>query len=205
MSMKKFDTLLRLLLFLLPLPFAACSEDEDILSNQQQRIVSFLTSTHTPRLVSVDELEEDSQLPFYTVSGGSVYRYIVSYYNPDRSGWPEVTPTSKVTLTFRFYEFGGYSAITDATIPFYTNDPLYEYVFYEELGLTPGVWSFTPVTIDLAADRILNGLRLALIGCRGGDEVEAYMTYNEAYGDDNFSVIPKESPVAVFFTIDKVE
>ena len=35
----------------LPLLFAACGEDEDILSQQQQRIVSFLTSTHTPRLV----------------------------------------------------------------------------------------------------------------------------------------------------------
>lgn len=115
-----------------------------------------------------------------------------------------MTPTSKVTLTFRLYEFA-YSAITDATVPFYTNDPLYEYMFYEELGLTPGVWSFEPVTIDLATDRILNGWRLALIGCRGGDDVEAYLTFNEAYGDEYFSVIPKESPVTVFFTIDSVE
>lgn len=202
MRMKKIDILLGLLL--LPLLFAGCEEDEDTLSNQQQRIVTFLTTSHTPRLVSVDELEEDSQLPFYTMPTRGVCRYISSYYNPDRSGWPEVTATSKVTLTFRFYEFD-YTAITDTTVPFYTNDPLYEYMFYEELGLTPGVWSFTPVTIDLAADRILNGLRLALIGCRGGDEVEAYLSYNEAYGDEYFSVIPKESPVAVFFTIERVE
>lgn len=201
MRMKKRYGFLGLLLVLL---FAGCEEDEDILTNQRQRIVSFLTSSHVPRLVPVDEVEEDSQLPFYTMHGVDVYRYVPSYYNPDRSNWPEVTPTSKVTLTFRLYEFA-YSAITDATVPFYTNDPLYEYVFYEQLGLTPGLWSFEPVTLDLATDRILNGWRLALIGCRGGDEVEAYMTFNEAYGDDYFSVIPKESPVAVFFTIDSVE
>lgn len=202
MRIKKIDWFLGALL--LPLLFAGCEEGEDTLSNQQQRIVTFLTTSHTPRLVSVDELEEDSQLPFYTVPERGVYRYISSYYNPDRSGWPEVTPTSKVTLTFRFYEFN-YTAITDTTVPFYTNDPLYEYAFYEQLGLTPGVWSFEPVTLDLAADRIINGLRLALIGCRGGDEVEAYLSYNEAYGDDYFSVVPKESPVAVFFTVERVE
>lgn len=201
MRMKKRYGFLGLLLVLL---FAGCEEDEDTLTNQRQRIVSFLTSSHVPRLVPADEVEEDSQLPFYTMHGVDVYRYVPSYYNPDRSNWPEVTPTSKVTLTFRLYEFS-YSAITDATVPFYTNDPLYEYVFYEQLGLTPGLWSFEPVTLDLATDRILNGWRLALIGCRGGDEVEAYMTFNEAYGDDYFSVIPKESPVAVFFTIDSVE
>ena len=182
----------------------SCDEDTDTLTNQQQRIVTFLTSSHTPRLVAEEELEEDSQLPFYTVPTRGVYRYIVSYYNPDRSGWPEVTPASKVTLTFRFYEFA-YRAITDATVPFYTNDPLYEYALYEQLGLTPGLWRFEPVTLDLSADRIINGLRAALIGCRGGDEVEAYLSYNEAYGDDYFSVIPRETPVAVFFTIERVE
>lgn len=201
MRMKKIYGFLWLIL---PLLFVGCEEDEDTLPRQRERIVSFLTSSHVPRLVPADEVEEDSQLPFYTMHGVDVYRYLPSYYNPDRSNWPEVTPTSKVTLTFRLYEFA-YSPITDATVPFYTNDPLYEYVFYEQLGLTPGVWSFEPVTIDLATDRILNGWRLALIGCRSGDEVEAYMTFNEAYGDDYFSVIPKESPVAVFFTIDRVE
>ena len=52
---------------------------------------------------------------------------------------------------------------------------------------------------------ILKGLRLALLGCREGDEVEAYMTYNMAYGGDDFSVVPEQSPVAIFFTVDSVE
>ena len=31
------------------------------------------------------------------------------------------------------------------------------------------------------------------------------MTYNMAYGDDYFGLIPKESPIAWFFTVDAVD
>ena len=199
----RMKNLQMLWLLLLPLLFAGCDDEEDAYVQQQQRMVSYLTSTHTPRLVSVDELEEESQLPFYTQPALGLYRYIASYYNPDRPNRPEVKPDSKVTITFRFYAFN-FANITDRTAPFYTNDPLYESAFYE-LGLTPGLWKFEPVTLDLARDAILNGLRLALIGCRAGDEVEAYLTYNEGYGSDYFSVIPRETPVAMFFTIEQVE
>ena len=75
---------------------------------------------------------------------------------------------------------------------------------YEDMGLTPGAWSFEPLTLDMRGD-ILNGLRHALLGCREGDVVEAYMTYNMAYGDKYVSTIPKESPVAWFFTVESVE
>lgn len=183
---------------------AGCKQDDEILPDQQKRIVSFLTSSHSPRLVAADDLEEDSQLPFYTVAGDAVYRYIGSYYNPDRVNWPEVTETSKITITFRAYLFAGYSAITEETVPYFTNDPLLEQAFID-IGLTPGEWSFEPLAIDMASTDIIKGLYLALVGCRQGDEVEAYMTYNMAYGDKHFSIIPRESPVAIFFTVNSVE
>lgn len=183
---------------------AGCKQDDEILPEQQKRIVSFLTSSHSPRLVSADELEEDSQLPFYTVAGDAVYRYIESYYNPDRVNWPEVTESSKVTITFRAYIFANYAAISETTIPYFTNDPLLEEAFLE-IGLTPGEWSFEPLAVDMASTDIIKGLYLALVGCRQGDQVEAYMTYNMAYGDKNFSIIPRESPVAIFFTVNSVE
>ena len=195
----------RLSAILLALPLVlcvACSEEEEALPRQRERIVSYLTSTHVPTLVSESEVDAESQQAFYTTSGSTVYRYIANYYDPARPGRTEVTASSKVTITFRAYVFN-FANITDSTFPFYSNDPLLRSA-YEEMGLTSGAWSFEPLRIDMRGD-IIKGLRLALLGCRQGDEVEAYMTYNMAYDDTNFSTIPRESPLAWFFTVDAVE
>ena len=201
MPMKR---LLIILCLTLPVLFWGCSQEEDILPEQRQKIVSYLERTHSPTLIPDTSLEEGSQLPYYTVSGSTVYRYIKNIYDPDRVNRAEVGETSRVAITFRAYVFS-YSNITDSTFPFWSNDPLLENA-YRELGLNVdgGVWSFEPLWLDMSGD-ILNGLRHALLGCREGDEVEAYMTFNMAYGDVNFSTIPRESPVAWFFTVDTVE
>ena len=47
---------------------AGCSDDEDIQPAQKEKIVSFLTGTHAPRLVAEENLEEGSNQPYYTVS-----------------------------------------------------------------------------------------------------------------------------------------
>ena len=191
------------LFFALPLLAWSCSEKET-LSEQREKLVSYLERTHSPTLVPEASVEEGSQLPYYTVSGNSVYRYIKNVYDPGRVDKPQVDGTSKVSITFRAYVFA-FSNITDSTFPYWSNDPLLESA-YEELGLTvvDGVWKFEPLVVDMGGD-ILNGLRHALLGCREGDEVEAYMTYNMAYDELNFSTIPRESPVAWFFTVDAVE
>lgn len=199
MPMKRLVTLLSLALAVLS---GGCSDEKDILPEQRQKLVSYLEKTHSPALIPEASVGEEGQLPFYTTAGGTVYRYIVNYYRPNRESYPEVTAASKVTVTFRAYVFG-YSNITDSTFPFYSNDPLLQKA-YEDLGLTPGAWSFEPLTLDMRGD-ILNGLRHALLGCRAEDEVEAYMTYNEAFGDKYFTTIPRESPVAWYFTVESVE
>lgn len=196
----------RLSAILLALPLVlcgACSEEEETLPQQRERIVSYLTATHSPTLVDESEVDTESQQAFYTTLGNTVYRYIDNYYDPARPGRTEVTASSKVTITFRAYVFN-FANITDSTFPFYSNDPLLNSA-YEEMGLTSGVWSFEPLQIDMRSGNIIKGLRLALLGCRQGDEVEAYMTYNMAYGDTNFSTIARESPLAWFFTVDAVE
>lgn len=187
-----------------PLFVLGCSEEEDTLSEQREKLVSYLERTHSPTLIPDTSVEEGSQLPYYTASGNTVYRYVKNIYDPDRANRAEVGPTSTVTITFRTYVFQ-FSNITDSTFPFWSNDPLLENA-YRELGLSVGEggWTFEPLRIEMRGD-ILNGLRLALLGCREGDEVEAYMTYNMAYGDSNFSTIPRESPIAWFFTVDAVE
>ena len=201
----------RLLLFaLLVVAFVGCSKEEDILPQQQEKMVKYLTSTHQPRLVAKEEVEMGTEQPYYESFGKTVYRYIDGVYNPDRESRPEVTENSVVTITFRAYVFNFTNIVTDGnriTMPFYTNDPLLEESFFSEsVGLTPGAWSFEPLVINLKSGHLIEGLRLALIGCREQDSVESYMTYTMAYGDKEYiNIIEKESPIAYFFTVDKVE
>lgn len=192
----------------------SCSkEDEDVLLKQKERMISYLESTHNPRLVAEVEVEEGVEQPFYTVVGDGAYRYIDGYYNPDRPNRKEVTAQSKVTITFSAYLFNFTNITTDGsriTLPYYSNNPLYEELFYRPVeeggaGLTPGAWSFEPLVIDLKSASIIEGLRLALIGCRERDRVEAYMTFNMAYGDHYLNIIGREQPIAYFFTVDAVE
>ena len=192
------------------LALTACSkEDEDLLPKQREQMIKYLETTHAPRLVAENVVEAGTEQPFYTALGSTVYRYIDGYYNPDRASRTEVTATSKVTITFSAYLFNFQNIQTDGsriTMPFYSNDPILKELFFsEEGGLTPGAWSFEPLVIDLAHGEVIKGLRLALIGCRAQDRVEAYMTYNMAYGDDYLNIIEKEQQIAYFFTIQKVE
>lgn len=196
-----------------------CSDDEENLTQQRKRMVSYLTSTHNPRLVAEEELEPESQLPFYSELDGAVWRYIDQddYYDPDRAGRPEVWADSRVTVTMSCYAFsftnivpipdGGIteSNISRITPPYFSNDPGFE-PYFAAAGLTPGAWSFEPLVLDLRSADIIKGLRRALEGCRQGDRVEAYMTYPMAYGNKEYMYfIPKETPVAIFFTVVRVE
>ena len=200
MTRYKLTGLLAALLLL-----AGCSQEEETLPNQRNSIVSFLTSTHAPQLISEEAVAEspDENPPFYTAKGNTVYRYISNYYDSGRESRAEVKSGSRVSITFRAYVFSMRN-ITDSDMPFFTNDPDLEQALYEA-GLTPGVWKFEPMELTLGQSGIIKGLELALLGCRQGDEVECYMTYNMAYGDTNFATIPRESAVAIFFTVNGVD
>lgn len=200
MTRYKLTGLLAALLLL-----AGCSQEEETLPNQRNSIVSFLTSTHAPQLISEEAVAEspDENPPFYTAKGNTVYRYISNYYDSGRASRAEVKLGSRVSITFRAYVFSMRN-ITDSDMPYFTNDPELEQALYEA-GLTPGVWKFEPMELTLGQSGIIKGLELALLGCRQGDEVECYMTYNMAYGDTNFATIPRESAVAIFFTVNGVD
>lgn len=200
MTRYKLTGLLAALLLL-----AGCSQEEETLPNQRNSIVSFLTSTHAPQLIPEEAVAEspDENPPFYTAKGNTVYRYISNYYDSGRASRAEVKSGSRVSITFRAYVFSMRN-ITDSDMPFFTNDPDLEQALYEA-GLTPGVWKFEPMELTLGQSGIIKGLELALLGCRQGDEVECYMTYNMAYGDTNFATIPRESAVAIFFTVNGVD
>lgn len=194
------------IVFALVLPallFCGCSDEEDILPDQRQKIVSFLEGTHTPRLIAESAVDPESQSPYYSMSGSTVYRYISTVYDPERPGRAEVTSSSLATVTFRMYVFT-YAAIPDTRLPEFSNDETLRQA-YVDAKLDVSAWPFQPLVVDMRGGGILKGLSHALLGCRMGDEVEAYMTYNMAYGDGYFSIIPKESPVMIRFTVNNVE
>lgn len=186
----------------LSLLLCGCSKTEDPLTAQHTKLVSYLTSTHSPKLIAEANVEPGTQQSFYTEAGDKVFRYIDNYYDPGRLTRAEVTPSSVVTITFRAYVFT-FANIQDTLMPYFSNDPLLEEAFYKA-GLTPGVWTFTPLEINMSNPDIIKGLEYSLLGCRQGDKVEIYMSYNMAYGDQKFSVIPRDSPIAWLFTVNSV-
>lgn len=187
----------------LPVLLCSCSEEEDTLPEQRNRIVSYLQTQHIPALVPISEVEEGSQQGFYTTSGSTVYRYVTNFYRPGRSNRPKVTAGSRVVISMRAYVFD-YKNISDNTLPIFTNDTTMRKIYEAQNLWMPESWTFQPITIDMRGD-ILKGLHDALLGCHEEDEVEAYMTYNMAFGYKNFSTIPRESPIAWFFTVGDIE
>lgn len=197
------DILLFAPLWLPLLAATGCAEEEDVLPQQRESIVGFLTGSHAPHLVSEQEAAESSEpVEFYTAFGNSAYRYIRHYYDPERAARPEVGAGDEVELVYWVYLFQN-RAITAQTMPLLTNDVALREALMDA-GLNTAYWSFEPLKVRVGDDSLVRGVQLALPGCRERDTVEVYMSYDMAYGDDPLGTVPGESPVAFFYTIDSV-
>ena len=62
-------------------------------------------------------------------------------------------------------------------------------------------WTTDPMVVTLGKEEILPGLETALVGCREGDSVEIYLTYDEAYGKHYVGMVPAKSAVVWFIDI----
>lgn len=202
--------------------FVSCSDEEDILPRQQERIVSFLTGSHVPRLLSEQDAAQslDNDPPYYSTFGSTTYRYIADVYDPERLSRPEVTEGCSVEVTFSLYDFSAYAA-PNANECIFSNDTTVINRLVER-GLNPRYWvecdrygvpirdelgQFLPLsrTLRIGGDGSLSGLQSALVGCREQDEVELYMTYNQAYGEKLIvGLMTKQCPVAFLCRIDKI-
>jgi hypothetical protein len=203
------------------LAVASCSDDVDLLQQQQKTVVSYLTTSHTPRLLSAEDAAQslDNEPPYYEVFGDGSYRYIADVYNAERLQRTEVTKGATVDVTFSLYTFSGQTPTLSACV--YSNDA----AVIKQLvsaGLNPLLWvecddageplrdeegSYIPLQTSLTVGdgSLLVGLDEALIGCREEDNVEIYMTYDEAYGSKVIvGLVPKESAVALYCKINKV-
>ena len=175
----------------------SCSDEEDILPQQQEKIVSYLTRSHTPTLLSEQDAAQSLD-----------------------NDPPEVSEGSRVELTFSLYDFTAYSTPKPNEC-LYSNDTTIINRLVEG-GLNPRYWvecdlygvplrdefgQFVPLrqTLQIGGGATLSGLQAALVGCREKDVVELYMTYNQAYGEKLImGLMTKQCPVAFFCTINKV-
>lgn len=180
-----------------------CNGEEEAVDTQRQNIERFLTSSHDPRLIAQADVENslEYQPAFYERLGYNIYRYIATYYDQGRELRREVKAGDKVEITYVGFRFTG-SKFTLADV-YATNDESM-LAQLEEAGLDGQYWETEPLTIIFGQSNIINGVEASLNGCREGDVVEVYMTYEEAYDKNVVGVLPKESPVAWIYTIDKI-
>ena len=180
-----------------------CSDDDTELTSQRNDIVRFLTSTHVPRLIAQEDVMNSLEVnpEFYEKLNLDLYRYVADYYNEERESRTLVEPGDEVSLTFTAYTFtGGMPTKANA---YYSNDSTI-LAQLKESGLNAEYWSEEPLVINLGSTNIINGVAESLIGCREGDSVEVYMTYEEAYKNKVVGIVPHRSAVAWFYTIDSV-
>ena len=180
-----------------------CGKNVDVADKQRTTIERFLTSSHVPRLINIVDIGSSLEMnpAFYERMDYSVYRYIATYYDKDRSDKPAIKEGDEVTLTYTAYVFTG--STPNISSVYMTNDPTVIQSLKAN-GLNTEYWKAEPLTIKIGQTDIIKGVATSLIGCREGDKVEAYMTLDAAYGDDVVGVVPLESAVAWFYTIESV-
>lgn len=181
-----------------------CKQTEDLLTTQQNSTVRYLESSHNPRLMSEEAAREslDENPEYYTVFDRATYRYIATMYDAGRDSRTLIEKGDIAEIYFDAYIFN-YSPLTNIA-PVWSNKAS-TIAALEQTGggLNPEYWSTDPMTLKAGSDG-LEGLRKALVGCREGDVVEVYMTYAAAYGSGIVGLVPKESPVAWYFTVERV-
>ena len=182
----------------------ACGDEAvDVAETQRNSIVSYLTSSHSPRLINKKDVGQalEKNPPFYEQVEYNTFRYIDDYYNPERESRVQVTEGDDVELTFTAYIFSGSKPAVSAI--YLTNDQA-QIDALQNTGLNVEYWKAEPLRVKIGQTNIIKGVEVSLIGCREGDSVEVYMTLDAAYGDDVVGVVPLESSVVWYYTIDKV-
>lgn len=181
---------------------AGCSNESDsTLTTQQTSIANYLKSSHQPRLIPESELSSslDEKPEYYVQWGLDLYRYIATMYDEGRDSKAEVAMGDTLSLRYSAYVFANRAPSIDAL--YATNDEaMIEQL--ESAGLnTSYEWTTAPYVITLGTSEIIEGLETALVGCREGDSVEIYMTYEQAYGKEFIGMVPSKSAVVWFVDI----
>lgn len=196
MAMKK------IFIILLTLPFLVGCNDETPLLADRDKIVKYLTSSRN--IVAEEDLGNviEENPPFYTLFGRYTYRHIVNYYDEGREDRPQVAWGDRLQIRFNAYTFTGSEPTTSAI--YWSNVPH----IVEQLAAKSGNtldWSTEPLTIELGQTELIKGLEYALPGCHEADSVQIFMTSTCAYGKKLVGSVPKNSMVAWYLKIEKIE
>lgn len=183
----------------------SCSNENDtVLTSQQNSISKYLTSSHQPKLISeadiVNSLEDKPA--FYTQWGLDIYRYIATYYDEGRENRATVERGSEIEIVYKAYIFTGSKPSTGNL--YATNDAT-AIAELEAAGLnTSYEWTTDPLLVHFGREEILPALETALEGCKEGDSVEIYLTYDVAYGKNYVGMVPSKSSVVWYIDITSI-
>lgn len=134
----------------------------------------------------------DEQPAFYTHWALNVFRYIATYYDEDRESKPVIQRGTTFDIRYTAYTFkSGAPTLNDM---FATNDQAKIDELYRGYD-DENIWSSEPMRITLGNQDLVSGLERALEGCREGDKVEIYLTFDEAYGKSYIGMVPSKSAV----------
>ena len=190
-------------MFAIALLSVSCSNETDTsLTSQQKAIENYLTGSHKPRLIEQIKISEslESEPAFYTHWGLNVFRYISTYYDEGRDSKSIINQGTTFDIKYTAYTFkSGAPTINDM---FATNDQTKIDELYRGYD-DENVWSTKPVRITLGRQDIVSGLEKALNGCREGDKLEVYLTFEAAYGKSYIGMVP--SKTAVMWDIEILE
>ena len=199
----KLRFVITLLAAMVMMSLVGCNDDDKVIESQRTAIERYLTSSHVPRLIAREDVENSIEYnpAFYDKMGLDLYRYIATYYDEGRDTRAEVAKGAEVEIVYTAYLFKG--SAPKANMAYATNDPdmIAQLV---DMGLDAEYWSEEPLKIKIGSTNIITGLEKSLIGCREGDVVEAYMTSKVAYDDKSVGVILRDMSVMWSFTITSV-
>lgn len=191
------------LLMILPLVsllFVGC-DHEDLLLSERDKIEKYLTSSRgMVAEADLGSVIEDNPA-FYSVFGRYAYRHIVNYYDAGRENLAEVKMGDELELRFNAYTFTGSEPSLSAL---YWSNVEEQILKLQQQSDSKLEWSIEPLKVTLGETDMIEGLELALEGCREKDSVQVYMTSNLAYGRKNLGSVPKNSMVAWYMKIEKV-
>lgn len=185
--------------------FSCNDELDNKLVQQQNGIANYLKGSHQPRLIPESELSTsfDENPPFYTQWGLDIYRYIATYYDEGRAEKLEIDNGDIVALKYTAYIFRNSKPQTADMFATNKQESIDE---LKALGLnTSYEWTTDPHIAKIGNKELLQGLETALKGCREGDSVEIYLTFESGYGNKYIGMVPNKSAIVWYVDIVSVE